>query len=239
VTVGAGDKKKLYALIAIVVVGGGYAVYSNLGDSSSPSAAVSAPAVAAPAAAIPSPVMRAKGPQVERHRSANNDSLVKDWKPRLGFQNAEDRPDPATVDPTLRLELLAKVQSVEAGSPGRNLFDFGQAPPPPPAQIAIPKGVPQIAVNRPAGPVQPPPPPGPPRPPEAPAMTFKYYGYKVSASDGHKAAFLLDGDDILIAGENDTVKRRYRVVKIGVSSITIEDTQFKSTQTLPLQELAG
>jgi len=71
-------------------------------------------------------------------------------------------------------------------------------------------------------------------------MTFKYYGYKVSTSDGHKAAFLLDGDDILIAGENDTVKRRYRVVKIGISSITIEDTQFKSTQTLPLQEnLAG
>jgi hypothetical protein len=32
------------------------------------------------------------------------------------------------------------------------------------------------------------------------------------------------------------VKRRYRVVKIGVNSITIEDTQFKSTQTLQLQE---
>jgi hypothetical protein len=68
-------------------------------------------------------------------------------------------------------------------------------------------------------------------------MNFKYYGYKVSKTDGHKAAFLLDGDDILIAGENDTVKnRRYRVVKIGVNSITIEDTQFKSTQTLPLTE---
>jgi hypothetical protein len=46
----------------------------------------------------------------------------------------------------------------------------------------------------------------------------------------------MDGDDILIAGENDTLKRRYRIVKIGVNSITIEDTQFKSTQTLPLQE---
>ena len=67
-------------------------------------------------------------------------------------------------------------------------------------------------------------------------MTFKYYGYKISKTDGHKAAFLLDGDDILIAGENDTVKRRYRVVRIGLDSITIEDTQFKSTQTLRLQE---
>jgi len=67
-------------------------------------------------------------------------------------------------------------------------------------------------------------------------MTFKYYGYKVSKSDGRKQAFLLDGDDIIIAGENDAVKSgRYKVVRIGVNSITIEDTQFKSTQTLQLQ----
>jgi hypothetical protein len=66
-------------------------------------------------------------------------------------------------------------------------------------------------------------------------MTFKYYGYKVSKADGRKQAFLLDGDDIFIAGENDQVKSaRYKVVKIGVSSITIEDTQFKSSQTIQL-----
>ena len=71
-------------------------------------------------------------------------------------------------------------------------------------------------------------------------MTFKYYGYKVSKADGRKEAFLLDGDDIIIAGENDAVKRgRYKVVKIGVNSITIEDTQFRSTQTLQLQEDAA
>jgi hypothetical protein len=219
-------------VVAIVVL---YVNYFS-SDDSSPSPR---PAVVASAPIVAAPAIRAKAPQVERHRSANNDSLVKDWKPRLGFQNPEDRPDPATVDPTLRLDLLAKVQSVEAGPPGRNLFDFGQAPPPPPVvQVALPK-VPQIAVNHPIAPVQTPPPPGPPPAPKAPPMTFKYYGYKVSALDGHKAAFLLDGEDILIAGENDTFKRRYRVVKIGVTSITIEDTQFKSTQTLPLQEMAG
>ncbi len=71
-------------------------------------------------------------------------------------------------------------------------------------------------------------------------MTFKYYGYKITKSDGRKEAFLLDGDDIIIAAENDDVKKgRYKVVKIGVSSITIEDTQFKSTQTLPLQQDAN
>jgi hypothetical protein len=68
-------------------------------------------------------------------------------------------------------------------------------------------------------------------------MTFKYYGYKISKADGHKQAFLLDGEDIIIAGENDDLKRgRYKIIRIGTSSITIEDEQFKSNQTLPLLE---
>jgi hypothetical protein len=155
----------------------------------------------------------------------------------LRAADPKDRPDPATIDPTLRLELLAKVQNVEAGPPGRNLFQFGEALVAA-ASVPLPKVAKIIPPVPPA--TAPQPPAGPPPPPQAPQMTFKYYGYKVSTSDGHKAAFLLDGEDILIAGENDTVKKRYRVVKIGINSITIEDTQFKSTQTLPLQEnLAG
>jgi hypothetical protein len=234
VKLGADPKKiaVLGGLVVVMLLIFYFNFFASDGTSSAPRAAVFSGSAVVPPSAI-----RAKASQAERRRTANNASLVKDWKPRLGFQNPEDRPDPATVDPTLRLELLAKVQNVAAGPPGRNLFDFGQAPPPP--AVDLPK-VGKIDVGHPAGPVQPPAPPGPPPPPTAPPMTFKYYGYKVSKSDGLKAAFLLDGDDILIAGENDTVKRRYKVVKIGVNSITIEDTQFKSTQTLPLQEtLAG
>ncbi len=66
---------------------------------------------------------------------------------------------------------------------------------------------------------------------------MKYYGYQISKVDGTKKAFLLDGDDVIIAGENDAVKRgRYKVVAIGLTSITIEDTQFKSNQTVRIQE---
>jgi hypothetical protein len=173
---------------------------------------------------------RVQAPE-RRRASAKNQS--NEFQPRLGPRTPEERVDPATIDPTIRLDLLAKVQAVELGAPGRNLFDFGAAPPP------VPKDVPKIQIAKSVPPPAPPPVnvnPGPPPPPTAPQMTFKYYGFKVSSSDGHKAAFLLDGDDILVAGENDTFKRRYRVVKIGVNSITIEDTQFKSTQTLLLQE---
>jgi hypothetical protein len=225
VTLGA-DRKQVAWLIGIVVVGGAFVWYENSGDSPAPpvAAPVEAPAAAGRVAATATP---------ERRRASHNQGS--EFQPRLGPRTPEERPDPATVDPTLHLDLLAKVQNVELGAPGRNLFDFGSAPP-----IDLPPDVAKINIAKNSAPPPPrpirPADPGPPAAPQAPQMTFKYYGYKVSSSDGHKAAFLLDGDDILVAGENDTVKRRYRVVKIGVSSITIEDTQFGSTQTLPLQE---
>ena len=34
----------------------------------------------------------------------------------------------------------------------------------------------------------------------------------------------------------EVIKRRYRVVRIGVNSLVVEDIEFKSEQTLPLQE---
>ena len=224
------DPKKTAWLAGILVIGGAIIYYADFSssDSSGPAPAVSSAPAATPA------VSRSPVRQADRRR-VTNQGLIQDWKPRLGPKNPEDRPDPATIDPTLHLDLLAKVQAVEAAPAGRNLFVFAAAPPPPAAAMAALPKVGPIAVNHPTAP----PPivnPKPPAPPTAPAMTFKYYGYKISKTDGHKAAFLLDGDDILIAGENDTVKRRYKVVRIGLDSITIEDTQFKSTQTLRLQE---
>jgi hypothetical protein len=225
VTLGAEDKKKVGWLAGIVILGGGYAVYSNLGDSPSPNYVAPPPPVAAP-------MVRAGKAAADRRRANHNQTS--EFQPRLGPKTPEDRPDPATIDPTLRLDLLAKVQNVDLGAPGRNLFDFGAAPAP---VAPMPTKVAKIAVN----PAPPPPMPAPganltPPPPPPPPITLKYYGYKISSSDGHKAAFLLDGEDIMVAGENDTVKRRYRVVKIGVGSITIEDTQYRNTQTIPIQE---
>jgi len=228
VKLGAEPKKvvALGGLLAIAAI----ALYMNSSSDDSPSPAPRP----APTSVVATPPARPGSPNVVRHRTAGK-VAPGEFKPRIGPKNPEDRPDPSTIDPELRLDLLAKVQKQELGPTGRNIFQFGAAPPPPAAKIEVPKNVPKIAVNNPPV-TAPPPPPGPPPAPVAPPMTFKYYGYQVSKTDGHKAAFLLDGEEILIAGENDTMKRRYKVVKIGVSSITIEDTQFKSTQTLPLQE---
>ena len=119
----------------------------------------------------------------------------------------------------------------------RNLFAFGAAQPAVTAAMPqMPKNVGKIAVG-PAGP--PPPVMGPqptPGPPPPPTINLKYYGYKISKVNGNRIAFLLDGEDIILAAENDMVKQRYRIVKIENGKITVEDTQFKRSQTLPLQE---
>ena len=78
--------------------------------------------------------------------------------------------------------------------------------------------------------------PGTPVTPPPPPITLKYYGYIAQRADGRKRAFFLDGDDILVAAEGELLKRRYKVVRIGVNSAIVEDMQFNNTQTIPLQE---
>jgi hypothetical protein len=229
-----GAEPKKIAILGVLLLVGAVTLYFNMfsGDSSAP-----APAVAPAAAPAPLPQAYIPSPARPAERRRNTEATAGgEFKPRLGPANPEDKPDPASIDPTLRLDLLAKVLQVEPDAVLRNIFQYGVATLPPSAvkPIELPKNPPKIVLNQ---PTVPPPPPGPPPPPQAPPITFKYYGYKVSKANGRKLAFLLDGDDILIAGENDSVKAgRYRVVTIGVTSITIEDTQFKKTQTLPLTE---
>src|SRR5260370_39474459 len=85
-----------------------------------------------------------------------------------------------------------------------------------------------------------PPAPPPPAPPVAPAppppIPLKFYGYVNAAMQGPKPAFFLEGDDIHVVKEGDMVKRRYRIVRIGVNSAGVEDTTNKSHQTLQLYE---
>ncbi len=229
-----GAEPKKVAALGALLVAAAVTFYVNVYSSDSP-----APVVRTAAPAVTSaPVQIAQNPILPKRRERGK-AAVGEFKPRQGAARPEDRPDPATIDPALRLDLLAKVQAVEPAASIRNLFQYGAAPAPP-KPMELPKNPPKIAIN------QPPPPPllppaAPstftPPPPQAPPMTFKYYGFKTLKSTGRKQAFLLDGDEIFIAGENDSVKgSRYKVVKIGVNSITIEDTQFKATQTLPLQE---
>jgi hypothetical protein len=176
---------------------------------------------------------------METRRRRGTSSSLGEFKPILRSPNPQDRPDPATIDPQIHFDLLAKLEGVQVNSSGRNIFQMGAAPPPaaaPGPAKPLPTKVPTIAVNHPITPVT----AGPASGPTAPPITFHYYGFKVSKANGRKEAFLLDGEDIMIAGENDSVKKgRYKITHIGVNSITIEDTQFKHSQTLQLEEVRG
>jgi len=226
------EPKKLAVLGGLAVVGM-YLFYANvLSDPARPveSTAPSTPVAAAP----PSSAPRAVTPQ----RRRESRGTVQEFRPSLKPRRPEDRIDPMSVDPSLRLDLLARVQAVEPQGGTRNLFQFAAPPATPAAKlnepliVPVPKPAEQAARDE-AKPAEPPPSPGPP------PINLKYYGYStLRGGDGRKRAFFLDGEDILVAAEGETVKRRYKVVRIGVSSVVMEDTESKNQQTLPLQEEA-
>jgi hypothetical protein len=237
----AGASKSRVAMLAALILLAAYSVYSNFlsGPDRSPSGspAPAAPAAAAKTAAPSLPPSPTIGMQPNIRRAGARARSGEDFRPTLKFR-PEDVPDPTAIDPTLRLDLLSKVQGVEPEGGSRNVFQFSAAPPPP-----LPKGPePKIAARIPGGlPGGAPPPPKPDAiaaKPLAPPINLKYYGYTNSHGSQKKTAFFLDGDEIVIAGEGDTVKKRYKVVRIGVSSVVMEDTVSKSQQTLPLAEEA-
>jgi hypothetical protein len=232
------DRWKGIALAVIVVVGGGYAFYSNYSGDSGPSPSAPKPvAEVAPKSSQDTSGNTLTGsapPPVTRR--ALSGRAGSEFRPKLRDARPENRIDTAKVDPTLKLELLARVQKVSLEGGVRDIFRYGVAAPPPAPVGPIPKvnpikpGTPQIAGN------QPPPNMGPPPTPPPPPIPFKYYGFSLVRGDARKRAFFLDGEDIIVTWEGDMIKNRYKVVRVGVNSVEVEDTQFKNKQSLPLVE---
>jgi len=216
------EPKKIGALAGLLLVAA-IVYYVNMGSDSGAPSAPRRSAAADPVAAVSAPV---DSSAPAKRRDPSGRGSVSSFDPKI-----PKSVDAAKTDPTLRLDLLAKVQSINPEGGSRNIFTIGIPPPPPqPKDPVLPK-VPNIKVAQ--APATPPvPPPAPPPPP----INLKYYGFSTKRSDGEKKAFFLDGDDIIVAAEGEMMKKRYRVVKIGVNSVQVEDTVSKITQTLPLQQ---
>lgn len=236
-----GAEPKKVAILGVLIVAGAVAFYVNMtGDSTSSAPAPRTVSGSAPNATLAVGVSGANGSSGARVRSAGR--VATDFRPRVPGTRPDDHVDPASIDPELRLDLLMKVQAVEPIPAGRNLFQFGAAPKPETPVPPLPPSPAPIPINR-----HPDPPPpvigasGPQTETKAapPPISFKYYGYKIMDSDGRKVAFLMDGEEIVRVEENQTVKQRYRIVRIALKSIVIEDIQAKSTQTLQLQDTPG
>lgn len=186
---------------------------------------------AAPAAASePGPRGAARPARpAERNRS-------EEFHPVLHSKRPEEQIDPNTVDPRIRLDLLAKLQDVPPAGSGRNLFQVGPAPPP---NLKGPEPKIQVAKRLPGPPeIVPPGPPVVAGPPPLPPITFKYYGLTTVRPNGKRTAFFMSGEEILIRAVGDMVAGSYRLVSIGLTSAVVEDTQSKRQQTVPLAEEA-
>jgi hypothetical protein len=122
-----------------------------------------------------------------------------------------------SLDPTLRFDLLKSSEDVTYKGNGRNIFS-SQAPPPPIPTPVSPALTPASA-----------PPPPPPPPPSG----LKFYGF-TGPKNGIKRVFLIKGEDIFLAKEGDIVDRRYKIVRVGATSVEVQDVLTNHSETLPL-----
>ena len=227
---GGENKNSIRALIVLGVVLVGAIYYSFFSDSTP-----SVPATARVAA--PGTDETASSEESSGSRSSAVRGRTDEFLPVLHKKHTDGKKsDPVPQDPTLRLDLLAKLNEVPPAGSGRDLFNFGKPAPEklvgtePVVKPWVPIGPPHLAPDGPkvaaAAPAPPPPPP----------INLKYYGICTTRADGLKTAFFMDGDDILIEAEGATFKGRYRLLRIGVNSAVVEDLQYKHEQTLPLAE---
>jgi hypothetical protein len=240
------EPKKLAALGAILVAAGGIYWFETRSDSPTVSASVTPPQVlpagqtaprsATDAARTADPVIPV--PQRRASSSNNQRSAGEDFRPTM---KVKDDLDVSKVDPRIRLDLLAKVREAPMEGGVSSLFEFGKAPEPPAPKVgAINPGPVPVPVPAPAAKqtTTTKPPAGPPPPPPIP---FKYYGYG-KFPNGQLQGFFLEGDpltgEISAAREGDTIKNRYKIVRIGIKSAVVEDTTTHNEQTLRLLDEA-
>src|SRR5262245_11129856 len=138
-----GAEPKKIAILGALVLAGGYIVYTNV--FAGPGVATKkTPAQSPIAANVPAASKSAAAPPNIRRERGPVRGASQQFRPKLVLP-AGERPNYATADPTLRLDLLAKVQAVEPEGGSRSLFQFSAAPPPTEAA----KSTTQVAAIRP------------------------------------------------------------------------------------------
>lgn len=151
-------------------------------------------------------------------------NLPREQRRQATSTNAPDAPGSLDV----RLGALKQPPPAPDEETARNPFRFYVKPPPPPPPPPKPVVVPPPLLPGQPGYVAPPP-PGPP------PITLKFIG-TVEVRGRKVAIFQTERPGIPIyAGEGDTVLGQYRVVKIGVESVTLEYLDGRGRQVIPMR----
>jgi hypothetical protein len=128
-----------------------------------------------------------------------------------------------SLDPTLRLDLLAASEQTRYEGNGRNIF-VSQAD-----TVVIPTPLKTANTDDPAVSHYRVPTPPPPTP-----IPLKFFGF-ASKPGEQKKIFLSEGEDVWVAGEGEIVDRRYKVIRIAPTSVEIQDVVNSGPpQSIPL-----
>ena len=150
------------------------------------------------------------GPAKPNMRRTSSGKLVPVTEPRL--------------DPTLDFDALHRSEQIKYAGNGRNIFVNGSLPIPKPLKNGTDQAKNQIPTIAP-----------PPAPPPPPPITLKFFGFANKPGEAKKV-FLVQGEDVFIAGEGDIVDRRYRILHISTTppSVDVEDVLNNNRQSLPM-----
>jgi hypothetical protein len=107
------------------------------------------------------------------------------------------------------------------GAGKRDLFDFGvpPTPPPTPPPVTVATPVPVIA---------------PPTPTPLPPLTVRYVGVLEDKRGLKVAVFLTDREEVLTGQAGQLVGNRFRIVRIGLESVDIQESGSDHTRRIPL-----
>jgi len=139
-------------------------------------------------------------------------------KPAIAGKKGFAPSGPNTLDPTLHLNVLEASRRVKY-EPGRNIFRM-EEPPAPKVDTSVRTATP--------------PPTPPPTPTPLPPIPLKFYGFQ-NRSANDKQIFLSENDVVFVAKQGDIIDRRYRVVSIQKTSVTIEDVLTNNKQDIQLR----
>ena len=136
------------------------------------------------------------------------------------------------LDPTLRLDLLAASEQTQYEGTGRNIF-VSQAED---VVIQTPHGSGATDHGKNGEIAGPNPIYVPPSNQAPPPIPLKFYGFATSTGEAKKI-FLKSGDDVFVAGEGEIVDRRYKVIRITPTSVSIQDMVYSGPpQSIPLTQ---
>jgi hypothetical protein len=109
----------------------------------------------------------------------------------------------------------------------RDIFDFG----PPPATPPPPVSHPRVVEATPGVPETPPPPTPVPLAP----INVKYIGTLEGRGGLKVAVFLTDDREVLTGQTGEVIANRYRIVRIGLESVDLQDLGSGQTRRVPLR----